>query len=115
MVGGNVLRQTLGGRGVRRSRYRDAPEIVVGGSGLILVVIRGVANLPPVRREGIVVLPAEREYGRIIVVGGQVNGRRQRLVLHDASFFRHTFKILAGRDHENVAAVGFFVGIPMTI
>ena len=51
---------------------RDDPEIVVGGSRRILVVIRGVANLLPIGREGVVVLPAEREYGSVVVAGGEV-------------------------------------------
>src|SRR5205807_2517802 len=65
IVGGDVLGDGAGGRGVRRSIYRDYPQIVIGGGGGILVVIRGVANLLPVRREGVVVLPAEREHGSV--------------------------------------------------
>src|ERR1035438_5887312 len=43
------------------SADRDDPEIVVGGRRGVLVLIRGVANLLPIGRESIVVLPAERE------------------------------------------------------
>ena len=74
IVGGDVLglRQNLRGRGARRSIDRDNPQIVVGRSRRILVVIRGVANLLPVGREGIVILPAERKNRRIIVAGCEV-------------------------------------------
>src|SRR5271166_487766 len=66
IVGGDVLGWP--------SADRDDPQIVVGRSRRILVVIRGVANLLPVRREGIVILPAEREHRRIVVAGRQVAG-----------------------------------------
>src|ERR1035441_9796687 len=76
IVGGDVLR--LDGRDARRSIIhiqRDDPEIVVGGGrGFDLVVVRGVANLLPVWREGVVVLPAERELGRVVVAGREVAG-----------------------------------------
>src|ERR1035441_3312614 len=75
IVGGDVLR--LDGRDARRSIIhiqRDDPEIVVGGCGFDLVVVRGVANLLPVRREGVVVLSAEREHGRIVVARREVVG-----------------------------------------
>src|ERR1700722_11301 len=60
VAGGSVgaavlgLGQNLAGRGVRRSVNRDDTQSVVGGSGLVLVMIRGVANLVPIGREGIV-------------------------------------------------------------
>src|ERR1017187_5270564 len=76
IVGGDVLGfgQNLSGRVARSHTDRDDPEIVVGGSGRILVVIRGVANLLSIGRESIVVLPAEREHGRIVVARGQIAG-----------------------------------------
>src|SRR5579872_2067208 len=64
IVGGNVLRFATGDR--------DDPQVVVGGSRRILVVIRGVANLFAVGREGVVVLPAERKHWSIVVAGGEV-------------------------------------------
>src|ERR1022692_2480802 len=64
IVGGNVL----GGAAIDR----NDPEIVIVRRRRVLVVIRGVANLLPVGREGVVVLPAEREHRRVIVAGGQV-------------------------------------------
>src|SRR5579862_4821138 len=63
IVGGDVLR--------RASGDRNDPQIIVGGSGWILVVIRGVANLLSVGRKGIVVLSAERERGSIVVARGK--------------------------------------------
>src|SRR3984893_12582514 len=74
IVGGDVLRRPPGDR--------DDPEIVVGGSGLIGIVIRGVADLLPLGRESVVVLPAEREYGRVIVAGGQVARNRPELITY---------------------------------
>src|SRR6266849_5870545 len=62
IVDGDVLRWTSGDR--------DDPEIVVGGSGFVVIVVRGVAHLLPVGRESVVVLPAEREYGGVVVAGG---------------------------------------------
>src|SRR6266446_2033490 len=59
ILGGDVLGHAAADRG--------DPEIVVGGSGFVLVVIRGVANLLSVGREGIVVLPTERENGSVVV------------------------------------------------
>ena len=67
IVGGDVLG--------RASDDRDDPQIVVGGSRRILVVIRGVANLLPVGREGVIVLPAEREDGCVVVAGSEVASR----------------------------------------
>src|ERR1700688_2718664 len=46
IVGSDVLRLNRSGLA---SADRDDPQIVVGGSGRILVVIRGVANFLPVR------------------------------------------------------------------
>src|SRR6266853_643018 len=66
IVGGDVLG--------RSSIHRDDPEIVVGGRGFDLIVVRGVANLLPVGREGVVVLSAEREYGSVVVSGREVAG-----------------------------------------
>ena len=63
---------------VRPSIDRDDPQIVVGGSRRILVVIRGVANLLPVGREGIVILPAEREHGRVVVAGREIARREHQ-------------------------------------
>src|SRR6266404_2445302 len=78
IVGGDVLRldgSGLDGRGARRSTiHRDYPEIVVGGRGFNLVVVRGVADLLPVGREGIIVLSAEREHRSVVVAGRQVAG-----------------------------------------
>src|SRR5258708_11958447 len=72
IVGGDVLRLDRSGRA---SADRNDPQIVVGRSGLILVMIGGVANLLPVGREGIVVLPAEREYRSVVVAGGEIQRR----------------------------------------
>src|SRR5882724_6815123 len=58
VAGGIVGGDVLGGSTI----YRNSPEIVVGGSGFDLVVIRAVANLLPVGGEGVVVLSAEREH-----------------------------------------------------
>src|ERR1700756_5088733 len=55
---------------VRPYIHRDDPQIVVGGGGWVLVVIGRVTNLLPVRREGIVVLPAEGEDGSVVVARG---------------------------------------------
>src|ERR1700722_7034657 len=57
---------------------RDNPEIVIGRGGFVLIVIRGVTNLLAVRREGIVVLAAEREYRRVVVARREVARRRCR-------------------------------------
>src|ERR1700686_2968393 len=65
VAGGIIGSDVLG----RASADRDDPQIVVGGSSFVLVVIRGVANLLPIRRKGVVVLPAEREHRRIVVAG----------------------------------------------
>src|SRR5208283_228006 len=75
IVGGDVLCLDRSGRS---SIHRDDPEIVVGGGGFDLVVIRGVANLLPVGREGVVILPAQRERRRIVVAGREI-ARRQVL------------------------------------
>src|SRR5580698_1352543 len=104
---------------VRGRIYRDDPEIVVGGSGFVLVVIRGVANLLPIGREGIVVLPAEREHGRIVIAGSQV----ARSVAIGREFIRGSedggravdFNDAGNWHHENVRSFAFFIGIPMTI
>jgi len=102
MVGGDVLG--------RSAIYRDDPEIVVRGRGFDLVVIRGVANLLPVGREGVVVLSAEREYGRVVVAGGEV----QRGSIDQTG---NCCWINLGRsfDYENVAALSSLVGVPMPI
>src|SRR6266446_5071432 len=70
ILGGDVLG--------RASADRGDPQIVVRGSGFVFVVIRGVANLLPVGREGVVVLPAKREHGRIIVAGREIASRKYR-------------------------------------
>src|ERR1017187_743327 len=88
---------------------RDDPEIVVGGSGLILVVIRGVTNLLPVGREGVVILPAEREHRRVVVAGGEV-ARELRSIVARASRRRKL-----NRNDEDVAALARLVGVPMTV
>src|ERR1700723_380020 len=49
VAGGIVGGEVLG----RPAADRDDPEIIVGGSGGILVVIQGGANLLPDRREGV--------------------------------------------------------------
>src|SRR5208283_2654396 len=74
IVGGDVLRlgQHIGRSGVRGPIDWDDPEIVVGGRGFDLVVVRGVANLLPVGREGVVILPAQRERRRIVVAGREI-------------------------------------------
>ena len=36
-------------------------------------MIRGVANLLAVGREGVVILPAQREHGRIVVAGSEID------------------------------------------
>ena len=61
----------------RPAADRNNPEIVIGGCGFDLVVIRGVANLLPVGREGVVVLSAERKHRRIVVTGREVTGNRK--------------------------------------
>src|ERR1017187_11002475 len=62
IVGGDVLR--------RASGDGDDPQIVVRRSRRILVVVRGVANLLPVGREGVVILPAKREHRGVVVARG---------------------------------------------
>ncbi len=90
IVGGDVLRGD--GRDARRSIvYRDDPEIVVGGCGFDLVVVRGVANLLPVRREGVVVLPAQRERRRIVVARREVS-REKRVVPQHRGKINHAGK-----------------------
>src|SRR5580692_4926188 len=98
IVGGNVLR--------RASADRDDPQIVVGRSRRILVVIRGVANLLPVRRKGIVILPAEREHGCVVVAGREVAGS---WVNGPRDYF-----IRGNYPHDkDVAALACLVGIPV--
>ena len=108
IVGGDVFR--LDGRGARRSIHRDDPEIVVGGCGFDLVVVRGVANLLPVGREGVVVLSTKREHGCVVVAGGEV----QRGSIDQTG---NCGWISLGRsfDCENVAALSSLVGVPMPI
>src|ERR1700722_13330957 len=66
IVGGDVL--------CRSAADRDNPEIVIGRGGFVLIVIRGVTNLLAVRREGIVVLAAERDGGDAVGAGVEVAG-----------------------------------------
>src|SRR5579864_3012466 len=108
IVGGDVLRDGAGGRGVRRSIYRDDPQIVVGGRGGILVVIRGVANLLPVGRVGVVILPAEGEHRRVVVARSEIAGNIRNKVAERSSEWWHL-------DDEDVAALAFFVSIPVPI
>ena len=95
IVGGDVFG--------RASRDRDDPQIVVGGSSRILVVIRGVANLLPIGREGVVVLPAEREDRSVVVTRGKINWESPD----------------AGRElrssYKDVSPFALVVGVPMPI
>src|ERR1039457_2344555 len=103
IVGGDVLG--------RASADRDDPQVVIGGSRRILVVIRGVADLLAVGREGIVILPAEGEDARIVVAGGQIAGKSiHRRYVGLAHCWRHF-----SRYHEDMSALAFLVGIPMPV
>ena len=123
MVGGDVLGlgENLDGRDARRSTiHGDDPEIVVGGCGFDLVMIRGVANLLSVGREGVVVLSAEREDGRVVVSGCEVAGYQ---AFNHGRGARHLHRIGWSRDrsrqrngnHKQMAALARFVGVPMAV
>src|SRR5208282_3488826 len=130
VVGRNVLGlcQNLGGRGgrphmaradiVRAPTYRNDPQIVVGGGGRVLVVIRGVANLLAVGGEGVVVLTAYGENWGIEVAGSEIERSRVGTAalgfasLGSRGGCPHT---LIYGDHEEMGALAFSVGIPVTI
>src|SRR5207253_8584294 len=98
IIGGDVLG--------RSSIHRDDPEIVVGGRGFDLVVVRGVANLLPIGRESVVVLSAKREHRRIVVAGGEVAGRTAiaREFVRGSEYGRRSvdFNNSGNRHDENV-------------
>src|ERR1035437_771675 len=108
IVGGDVLR--LDGRDARRSIiHRDDPQIVFGGRRPALVGIRGVANLLPVGRESVVVLPAERELRSIVVAGREIAGCARWTAGGGCPYAG------IGRNHENVAALAGLVRVPVAI
>ncbi len=72
-------------------------------------MIRGVANLLAVGREGVVVLPAERKHGRVVVARGEVAGCARGTA---GGGCPHT--CIYGYI-EDMAALAFFVGIPVAI
>src|SRR6202161_1524011 len=89
---------------------RDDPEIVVGGRGFDLVVIRGVANLMPVGRKGVVVLSAEREHGSVVVAGREIGiPSRDNPCNRSRRNFGRSF------SHENMATLALFVSVPVPV
>src|SRR6266536_302148 len=66
----------LYGRDARPSSYWNNPQVIIGAGGFNSVMVRGVANLQTIRRESIIVLPAEREHRRIVIAGRQIVGAR---------------------------------------
>ena len=113
IVGGDVLGLDRSGR---TSIHRNDPQIVIGGSSFDLVVIRGVANLLPVGRESVVVLPAQREHRSIVITRREIAGKGDRGgALRLGSTIRQFVSRRRSRDDENVAALAHFEGVPMAI
>src|SRR5207245_10243546 len=73
VVGSNVF--GLNGRGARPYIDWNDPQIVAGADGFDWIVIRGVANLLPIRRTRIELLSAESERWIIVVSRFEVAGR----------------------------------------
>src|ERR1019366_7330612 len=101
IVGGDVL--------CRSPVHRNDPEIVVGGRGFDLVVVRGVANLLPVGREGVVVLPAKREHGRVVVP------RREVRRYQNPAIDNYAPAAIRDANRKDMASLTFLVNIPMTV
>src|SRR3989442_1858192 len=76
VVGSGVLlcRKGSGGRGVRAYVNRDNEQVIVRAGGFDFIVVRGEANLLPIRREGVIVLPAKRKDWSIVIARSEIAG-----------------------------------------
>ena len=92
------------------SIHRNDPQVVVSRGCFEFVVIRDVAEFLAVGREGVVVLSAETEDGRIVIAGRQVT-RNGNLGAQPFPGFGKG----GCRNDENVRALAFLVDVPVTI
>src|SRR5208282_1089628 len=113
VAAGIVGRDVLG----RSSIHRNDPEVIIGRSSFDLVVVRGIANLLPIRRKSVVILPAQRELRRIVVAGREVVKKEPIGIVPALGILQRAprlFEVRCGH-HKNVAPLAFLVSVPMTV
>src|SRR5580698_11185526 len=80
-------------------------------------MIRGVANLLPVRRESIIVLSAQREHRSIVITRREIVEKKPIGIVPAFGVLQRAPRLfeIRGWHYKNVAALAFLVSIPMAI
>src|SRR5207244_1887102 len=63
-----------GGRAGGQNVNRDSEPAIVRAGGFDCIVVRGEAKLLPIRREGVIVLPAKRKDWSIVIARSEIAG-----------------------------------------